>query len=231
MKLRVTIIVALICFVAQLNHAQMTVTNSVGVASGVKNKPFSADTVTITDRTLADGNRIHQEVHGKECRDSEGRQYTEHEVLLGDQSRRTTMIFDPVRRVTTILNDQAKTAIVNHLPDPAGLPRTSNPVPSAVRRVEMKREDLGVQTVEGTLARGTRITRTIPAGAEGNDQPIVSVTEMWRADDLNVTILSKTNDPRNGTTEHRLTNIQRAEPDAGLFQVPADYVIKDNAPR
>jgi hypothetical protein len=39
--------------------------------------------------------------------------------------------------------------------------------------------------------------------------------------------MSKTNDPRMGETTYRLTNIQRSEPAASLFQVPNDYTIKD----
>jgi hypothetical protein len=36
----------------------------------------------------------------------------------------------------------------------------------------------------------------------------------------------KRSDPRMGTTTFQLTNIQRQEPDASLFQVPPDYTVK-----
>ena len=87
--------------------------------------------------------------------------------------------------------------------------------------------DLGTQTMEGVSAQGTRITRTIPAGAIGNEQPIVITTETWYSPDLKVLVLSKTTDPRMGETTYKLANIQRAEPPADLFQVPADYTVKD----
>ena len=87
--------------------------------------------------------------------------------------------------------------------------------------------DLGTQTIEGVAAQGARITRTIPAGAIGNEQPLVITTETWYSPDLKVLILSKTSDPRMGETTYKLTNIQRAEPPADLFQIPADYSIKD----
>jgi len=41
--------------------------------SGVKNAPFSAEVVTDSSHTLADGNRIHQTINSKVYRDSEGR--------------------------------------------------------------------------------------------------------------------------------------------------------------
>lgn len=87
--------------------------------------------------------------------------------------------------------------------------------------------DLGTQTMEGVAAQGTQLTRTIPAGTIGNEQPITITTETWYSPDLKVLVMSKTNDPRMGETTYRLTNIQRSEPAASLFQVPGDYTIKD----
>ncbi|MBV8551672.1 MAG: hypothetical protein JOY54_10250 [Acidobacteriaceae bacterium] len=88
--------------------------------------------------------------------------------------------------------------------------------------------DLGTQTIEGVAAQGTRITRTIPAGAVGNAQPLVITTETWYSPDLKVLVMTKTSDPRMGETTYKLTNIQRSEPPASLFQVPDDYTIKDH---
>jgi hypothetical protein len=86
-------------------------------------------------------------------------------------------------------------------------------------------EHLGVQTINGVQATGTRFTRTIPAGAEGNSLPIVTVHETWTSDDLKVPVMVKTTDPRFGTSQTQLTNIVRAEPDPSLFQVPAGYTV------
>jgi hypothetical protein len=87
--------------------------------------------------------------------------------------------------------------------------------------------DLGTQIVEGVTAKGTRTTRTIPAGAMGNEQPISMTTETWFSPDLKVLIMSKNTDPRIGETTYKLTDIQRSEPAANLFQVPDDYTVKD----
>jgi hypothetical protein len=87
--------------------------------------------------------------------------------------------------------------------------------------------DLGTQSVEGVIAKGTRITRTIPAGEMGNDMPIVITTETWFSPDLKVLVMSKSSDPRMGETTYKLTNLIRGEPDPTLFQIPADYTVKD----
>ena len=87
--------------------------------------------------------------------------------------------------------------------------------------------DLGKQTMEGVVVQGTRITRTIPAGSIGNEQPIVITTETWSAPDLKVLVMSKSVDPRIGETTYRLTNIQRSEPSPTLFEIPADYTVKE----
>jgi len=90
-----------------------------------------------------------------------------------------------------------------------------------------KTESLGTQNIEGISAEGTRTTITIPAGEIGNEQPINIVTETWFSPELKVQVLRKHNDPRNGEMIYRLTNINRTEPDHSLFEVPADYTVKD----
>ena len=90
----------------------------------------------------------------------------------------------------------------------------------------VKRETLAAQSMHGVLASGTRVTRTIPAGTIGNAQAIETVRETWMADDLKVALMTKTSDPRVGTSVVELTNVNRSQPDATLFQVPSDYTVK-----
>ena len=92
-------------------------------------------------------------------------------------------------------------------------------------------EVLPARQIEGVMAEGTRITRRIPAGAIGNEQPIVTVTEEWRSPELQVFVLTRTSDPRIGETTYRLINITRAEPSPALFDVPADYTVRETAVR
>ena len=40
-------------------------------------------------------------------------------------------------------------------------------------------------------------------------------------------VMSKRTDPRFGDTTFQIENIQRGEPSADLFQLPADYTVMD----
>ena len=86
-------------------------------------------------------------------------------------------------------------------------------------------ESLGTQTIEGVLAEGTRSTITIGAGQIGNERPIEIVSERWFSPELKTLVLSKQSDPRFGETTYRLSNIVLGNPEASLFEVPADFQI------
>jgi hypothetical protein len=88
-------------------------------------------------------------------------------------------------------------------------------------------EKLAARQVEGVMAEGTRTTRTIPAGAIGNERPIVTTIEEWRSPDLQVLVSTTTSDPRAGDHTYKLENIVKGEPDPSLFQAPAGYTVKD----
>jgi hypothetical protein len=51
------------------------------------------------------------------------------------------------------------------------------------------------------------------------------VYERWYSQALRRDVLIKCSDPRFGEAVYRLTNIERSEPAAQLFVVPADYTI------
>lgn len=87
---------------------------------------------------------------------------------------------------------------------------------------DVKHESLGTQSIEGVTAEGARETTTIPAGAIGNEKPIVITSETWTSPDLQTVVLSKRNDPRFGETVYKLTGITRGEPDPSLFQAPSN---------
>ena len=103
-------------------------------------------------------------------------------------------------------------------------------LPAHGPRFEETKESLGRQTIEGVEAEGTRTTVTIPAGAIGNERPIQIVSERWYSPDLQLVVMTRHSDPRFGETTYRLTNINRAEPDRTLFEVPAGYTVKEGGP-
>jgi hypothetical protein len=218
----------------------------------VKGVPYKAEAVTEVTQSLADGNKISRRTTTTVWRDSSGRTRREMTVaavgpLVGQDMPRHVFIHDPVAGTTYVLEPDARVArrmpamgerMRGERPDrpgrpegeagPARGPRFFN------RRVkgpgEEQTEKLGTQVIEGLEATGTRTTITIPAGAIGNERPIEIVSERWYSPELQAVVLSTHRDPRFGDNTYRLTGIQRAEPDRSLFEVPADYTVKEGPP-
>lgn len=219
----------------------------------VKGAPYSADVVTESTHTLADGNHIRQSSTSKFYRDSEGRTRREQSVNLSGLAQSANMpqlvfIDDPVAGVNFALNAKDRTGTKSTFtardaggPRPQGAGRGPRPMDSAaggpgargmgmrgVTDQNIKTESLGKQTIEGVQAEGKRTTLTIPAGQMGNEQPITIVTETWYSADLKAMVLSKHSDPRNGDTVTRLMNVSRSEPSRMLFDAPADYKVTES---
>ncbi len=220
----------------------------------VTGAPYSAEAVTETTQTLADGNRISQTTTGLVARDSEGRTRREQTMgagLPGAQSDPLKMVFinDPVAQTSYVLQPDhtaqkmpltkgpvalslARSLAVGggsgQIAGAATVTTSLPPLPSAAPSTSKETvEALGQQTIEGVPAEGKRTTSVIPAGTIGNEQDIKVVNETWYSNDLQTMISSTRSDPRMGTTTYRLTNIQRAEPSPDLFQVPSDYNVRD----
>src|SRR5262249_34914595 len=134
------------------------------------------------------------------------------------------LINDPVESVNYFLNPRNHTGTRNNprlmipKPPPPRPPVNTTPPPPPRQMVpKPTSEDLGMQLIEGLWARGTKTTTTIPVDAQGNDRPLVNVTEIWSSEELHAAVLTKRSDPRNGDTIERLTNVDRSEPDPALF--------------
>jgi hypothetical protein len=211
----------------------------------VAGAPFSAVEVTETSQTLANGNAIQSRTQSNVYRDGMGRFRTETTInetgSAGAQTMRTMIrIHDPVAGVVRMLDPQNKTAHEMSI-GPGGGPGPNGrggmrPFQQAGRGAprtdpNTATETLAMQTINGLQASGSRLTRTIPAGQIGNSQPIQIVHETWTSADLKIPVMVKRTDPRSGTVTTQLTNINRSEPDASLFQVPADYTVTKDAGR
>ena len=107
-------------------------------------------------------------------------------------------------------------------PEPVRLPDGSLMQPPQVTT-----EALGSQFINGVQANGTRTTTIIPTGNQGNDRPMVTINETWRSPELNIIVLSKQSDPRNGEFTMQMLNLSRVEPDPLLFTAPPDYSVVD----
>jgi hypothetical protein len=209
----------------------------------VTGAPFSAVAVSETTQTLADGNHITRKTQTNVFRDSQGR--IRKEIMLtgfgplttSEQPKTFVVVNDPVAGTTFVLHPDQKTAEKMGKPfgEMKGAARRAMKDKMEFRQeektgVNLKREDLGTQTIAGVTAQGTRVTKTIPAGQIGNEKPITIVREVWYSNDLQTVVMSKRSDPWSGETIYSLTNIQRAEPDATLFAVPSDYSVTQKHP-
>lgn len=209
----------------------------------VKNAPYTANASTERTQTLGDGNRIVNKSTSLVARDSQGR--TRHEETLGKvgdlpmKGLKIISIHDPVGGTSFVFKSGGKTE-EEEIHGDAKVVRieenkkvrvfTNGPKKefSFDQRGDVKRESLGTKTIEGVSAEGKRETRTIAAGTIGNERPIEITSETWYSPELHTVVLSKRNDPRVGETVFHLTDINRAEPDASLFQPPPGTKIDTN---
>ena len=200
----------------------------------VTGSPFSAVVTSEHIQKLVDGNTIDNKTTGNISRDGSGR--TRRDFTLpslglletSGQPQQIISISDPVTQTNYILNVSKKTYRKFSSP-----PRGDSPL---WMKKDLKlppgesgqttTESLGVKSIEGVTAEGTRVTRTIPAGAAGNANPMVITTERWYSPDLQLTVLETRSDPRFGTSTFQITNIVRSEPDPTMFAVPSDYTLK-----
>jgi len=167
------------------------------------------------------------------------------------------MISDPVEGCTILLNPEQKTATLfrfgkHNSPAPGlgvpaqpannaakpGAPANTAAEPGAMQPLGGMRaasgtptvgnfEDLGATEIEGFTVTGRRYTHTIAAGAMGNDKPMTTTNERWVSSDLKMELLSKSESPESGKNVRKLVNIRLGDPDPLLFQVPADYTVKE----
>jgi hypothetical protein len=206
------------------------------LSDAITDAPFSAETITEVVQQLADGNRIEQRTTGSVARDSRGRIRTAQTLagfgpLLPGNRPRIVTITDSAARELHRLDEDRKVAWKLRLPPPPpGRDGPGGGRPPLPQGPAVKTEKLEPMQIEGVKAEGTRTVLTFPAGAIGNERAIEVVSERWYAPELGVVVSTKRIDPRFGDVMYRLVNIVRAEPPAQLFEVPADYAVRDQPP-
>jgi len=202
--------------------------------------PYTAEYKITHVQTLADGTTIIRETTEVKALDSQGRRMTATTITSADRAPTThVMVYDPVARAQTFWHSPGKVAHVLQMSPTAAerhcLTITRDDV-SVVSGPKAKytSEDLGTESIQGIEARGRRRTTTIPAGAMGNDAPLVSTADTWTAlaVGLNGLVVREVrDDPRQGKTTRELTNLTQGDPDPSTFQPPEGYeiVTKDSS--
>ena len=197
----------------------------------IPNVPFTA--VVQVERSLVrpDGSVQTVKTLRQIARDSHGRIHNEARTLVPISSQETPQLrrihlYDPQTRVSTMLDAERQTfSTMTVRRPPETVPPTlleATPAGETLQPSEFaKKEDLGIQEVDGIPARGIREVQTIPAEGKGNE--IVVTDEYWYSDDLRINLLIKHNDPRTGSATLRVAHVQRTEPDAAMFEIPSNY--------
>jgi len=89
-------------------------------------------------------------------------------------------------------------------------------------------EDLGVSSTQGEDTHCYRETRTVNPGVSGNDQPLVSVRQFCYSPRLAFNLTSIVDNPFSGHQEFTVRDLNTAEPDPALFEIPEGYTVADH---
>jgi hypothetical protein len=210
----------------------------------VPNAPFSADVNILSHQKLADGTEVIRTTINHIARDAQGRIYNERRALVpttfrGEPLLMEAHIFDPLTRLNTFYVPPSHVARQSTL-SPASVARRVSappPIPGAITPPRpgqtqplITQTDLGEQLIDDTILRGTQKQRTIPAVASGTGLPVTITDQYWYAPDLFVYLIVKHDDPRTGEQIVAVTHIDRHEPPAQRFEVPAGFKIVDETP-
>ncbi len=195
----------------------------------VTGQPYSAQVTFKHNQTLQDGNLVEQTNTAMVYRDSQGRtRIEETRPTQSGNPEQIVRITDPTARVSYLLDPVKKTAHRFMLPPPRAT--SFQQPPRAGSNPNVTTQSLGSQTMDGLLAQGTQITRTIPVGQMGNTAPIQTITTRWYSTDLSIDLSTSTKDPLHGNSSTMLADLSRDEPASTLFQVPSDYTVVNGGP-
>jgi hypothetical protein len=212
--------------------------------SGQTGAPFTATIKTSFEQRLPDGNTIRGFTITHQARDSAGRTRSEMpgECYAGEDGlphlQMHVSVNDPVAKsylFWEVSGPMSKTARLSHMTETP--PR--QPTPEEIEeqkkyamrhrnsQEEFKSERLESKTIAGVMANGSRMTRTIPPGEEGNDLPLTTMSESWRVKGLNIEMLQINDDPRTGKKTTEVIELVRGEPDPALFEAPKGYTVEE----
>jgi hypothetical protein len=204
---------------------------SIAVPS-IPGAPFTATVTTEWKRTLDDGSTVTIGNRRTIARDDAGRVFQERRFVLpaGDprenQINRLEFVDPGARTMTTCMPAARVCQIYEYFSRVIASSPTSAGTPEAGQGT-LRRLDLGSDFVSGVETIGTRETTTLDTGSIGNDRPISVVKEFWYSAQLKINVIEKRQDPRYGTQTFTVNPINLGEPDASLFNIPAEFRIDD----
>lgn len=201
-----------------------------------KGAPFAAEYVMENKGTLRDGTEVNVKRTTMRYRDGEGRTRIETDDMI--------TIVDPVAHAYYTLNKKSLTGTKGpRTPTPVELQlrqeaqaaldaqnraAAASKVPYVTLGREVTTESLGTQVMEGVTVQGERTTMMMRFGMM-EDAPMIKVVgERWYSPELKLSIMIKSDDPRQATVMvTKYTNIVLGEPDPALFRPPSGYAVRD----
>jgi hypothetical protein len=163
---------------------------------------------------LAGGNATKSQTTESHAFDKTGRSRTAwtqagvERIAIVDPATQTAYLICPERKEILRM-----TGLTSALPPgslaAAQLPDAATPVAST---------DLGEKEIGGVKAHGSKSETIIPAGAQGNDKPLVHKTELWFSTDLATPVYMHLSMPEFGDVP------------ASTFALPEGYAMRDIAP-
>jgi hypothetical protein len=197
----------------------------------IPNKPFSTEeTIEWTRPTDGQGTLL-SHLTARIVRDSQGRLYRERRSFVPAGSDRQSVlqesyISDPAARTLTTCVRVQRTCTITSFRPPLAL--VEAPVgPFDKGRRNLIRQSLGTDIIQGLSVVGTRETVTIAPRTIGNDAALAITTDLWQSQDLEIDLIVRRQDPREGSQFIHLSDLSRAEPDPQIFTTPPGYTIKD----
>jgi len=194
----------------------------------VPGAPFSG--IVNVERSVIqrDGSVVSLKTMREIGRDSRGRIHNESKALLPIANATTPTLlrihlYDPQTRTSTMLDPQQRTfwtSTVNRPPStvPPELLDASPAGDNLPSNEFAKKEDLGVQDIDGVPVHGVRETQTIAA-----EKAIVVTDEYWYSDELRMNLVIKHSDPRTGTVTMTVHESTHTEPSPTFFEIPDGY--------
>jgi hypothetical protein len=190
-----------------------------------KPRAYTYDVVTDTTMALAGGNATKSQTTESHAFDKTGRSRTAwtqagvERIAIVDPATQTAYLICPERKEILRM-----TGLTSALPPgslaAAQLPDAATPVAST---------DLGEKEIGGVKAHGSKSETIIPAGAQGNDKPLVHKTEMWFSTDLATPVYMHLSMPEFGDIVTHVENVKFGDVPASTFALPEGYAIRDIA--
>jgi hypothetical protein len=203
----------------------------------VPNVPLTAVVELKSTQVLDDGTSVTKKTFNNIARDSQGRIYNERRGLVPETfegaPRVISMhIYDPTTKLNTFLEVETRLARQSVRPERSRVPPVAQgqSLPVNMNRPGFQEQDLGTESMENEMVQGMLVTRTIPASASGTGKSVVITDEYWYSQELHLNMLVKHDDPRTGEQIVTVTRVNRSEPPAATFEIPADYKIVDETP-